>query len=125
MLLRAIPSSVSGIKSVVRQELLQLGLPIDLLQLVYINGEWLYRFEKVLSLEGLVVLAVLVYAAGVGGLRLKPLRAFAGLAAVLALGMGLGMGNRFALSLALHNSYRNDQLLLGLTGGAHLPLPWR
>ena len=121
MLLRAIPASVSGIKSVVRQELLQLGLPIDLLQLVYINGEWLYRYEKVLSLEGLVVLAVLVYAAGVGGLHLKPLRAGAGLAAVLALGMGLGLGNRFALSAALHNSYHNDQLLLALTSSTHLP----
>jgi hypothetical protein len=56
MLLWAIPASVSGIKAVVRQELLQLGLPIDLLQLLYINGEWLYGFEKVLSLEGLVLL---------------------------------------------------------------------
>ena len=115
MLLRAIPASVSGIKAVVRQELLQLGLPIDLLQLVYINGEWLYRFEKVLSLEGLVVLAVLVYAAGVGALKPRPLLAVAGAGAIVAVGATLGVGNRAALTAALQNSYRNDDRLMGLT----------
>jgi len=115
MLLRAIPASVSGIKAVVRQELLQLGLPLDLLQLVYINGEWLYRFEKVLSLEGLVVLAILVYAAGVGACRLRPLRAVVGAGAIAALGVGLGFGNRIALGHALQNSYRNDDRLLALS----------
>jgi len=39
MLLSAIPATVSGVKAVVRQELMNLGLPIDLLQLVYVNGE--------------------------------------------------------------------------------------
>ena len=115
MLVRAIPASVSGIKAVVRQELLQLGLPIDLLQLVYINGEWLYRFEKVLSLEGLVVLAVLVYAAGVGAWRPRPLLVAAGISSLLVLGGGLGFGNRIALGAALKDSYRNDDRLMALT----------
>ena len=115
MLLRAIPASVSGIKAVVRQELLQLGLPLDLLQLVYINGEWLYRFEKVLSLEGLVVLAVLVYAAGVGALKPRPLLAVAGAGAIVAIAATLGVGNRMVLSAALQNSYRNDDRLMSLT----------
>ena len=123
MLLRAIPASVSGIKAVVRQELLQLGLPIDLLQLVYINGEWLYRFEKVLSLEGLVVLAVLVYAAGVGRWRTRPALLLAGTGAVVALGCGLGFGNRMALAQALHNSYRNDDRLLALTSSSPTAAP--
>ena len=114
MLLSAIPASVSGVKAVVRQELLQLGLPIDLLQLVYINGEWLYRFEKVLSLEGLVVLAVLVYAHGVGLWRPRPAVALAGTALVLALGSVMGLGSRTGLAAALKDTYRNDDRLLRL-----------
>ncbi|MEY3758049.1 MAG: hypothetical protein RLZZ263_1203 [Cyanobacteriota bacterium] len=123
MLLRAIPASVSGIKAVVRQELMQLGLPIDLLQLVYINGEWLYRFEKVLSLEGLVVLAVLVYAAGVGAFRPRPLRAIAGAGAIVALGSVLGFGNRVVLAAALQNRYHNDDRLMALTSTSSAMVP--
>ncbi len=115
MLLSAIPTSVSGLKAVIRQELLHLGLPIDLLQLVYINGEWVYRLEKVLSLEGLVVLAVLVYARGVGAWQPKPLKALTGLSLAVALGTGLGWGSRISLATALEGSYRNDQRLLALT----------
>ena len=115
MLLSAIPASVSGIKAVMRQELLQLGLPIDLLQLVYVNGEWLYRFEKVLSLEGLVVLAVLVYARAIGAWRFRPARALAGLALLLGLTTLLGSSTRTALAHALQGSYRNDERLLSLS----------
>lgn len=123
MLLRAIPASVAGIKAVVRQELLQLGLPIDLLQLIYINGEWIYRFEKVLSLEGLVVLAALVYAAGVGAWKPRPLRILLWLAALLGLGAALGYGSERALSAALRDSYRNDQRLLALQSIVGGPRP--
>lgn len=115
MLLSAIPATVSGMKAVVRQELLNLGLPMDLQQLVYINGEWLYRFEKVLGLEGLVVLAVLVYALGVGAFRPQPLRALAGLVSAAALTLGLGWGSRISLAAALKDSYRNDDRLLALS----------
>lgn len=115
MLLSAIPATVSGVKAVVRQELLNLGLPIDLLQLVYVNGEWLYRFEKVLALEGLVVLAVLVYAQGVGAWRPRPLRLAAGLGLVTALSLALGLASRAALAVALRDSYRNDDRLLALS----------
>jgi ABC-type amino acid transport substrate-binding protein len=124
MLFRAIPASVSGIKAVVRQELMQLGLPIDLLQLVYINGEWLYRFEKVLSLEGLVVLAVLVYASGVRAWTPRAYRLLIGLLALVGLGAGLGFLNRWSLNALLRDSYRNDERLLSLTStlGSDRPL---
>ncbi|MEB3234464.1 MAG: cation:dicarboxylase symporter family transporter [Cyanobacteriota bacterium] len=115
MLLGAIPATVSGLKAVVRQELLDLGLPVDLQQLVYVNGEWLYRFEKVLGLEGLVVLAVMVYALGVGAWKPQPLRALAGLLSATALVLGLGWGSRISLAAALRDSYRNDDRLLALS----------
>ncbi len=115
MLLSAIPATVSGVKAVVRQELLNLGLPIDLLQLVYVNGEWLYRFEKVLGLEGLAVLAVLVVAQGVGAWRPRLPRLLAGLGLATALTLGLGLASRSALAAALRDSYRNDARLLALS----------
>ena len=123
MLLSAIPASVSGIKAVMRQELLQLGLPIDLLQLVYVNGEWLYRFEKVLSLEGLVVLAVLVYAGAVGAWRFRPGRALVGLTLLVGLTTGLGWSTRTALAHALRDTYRNDERLLSLSTTQAGPQP--
>ena len=114
MLLTAIPASVSGLKSTLRQELIALGLPVDLLQLVYLNGEWLYRFEKVLALEGLVVLAVLVYTSALGGWRLRLWRLLASVLASLALATGLGWASRVSLAATLKNSYRNDDRLLAL-----------
>jgi ABC-type amino acid transport substrate-binding protein len=115
MLMRAIPASVSGIKVVMRQELLALGLPTELLQIVYINGEWLYRFEKVLSLEGLIVLAVLFYVQALGRLRPRPLLGLGTMVLALAFSGLLGWGSRFGLALALRDSYRNDVRLMALT----------
>jgi Na+/H+-dicarboxylate symporter/ABC-type amino acid transport substrate-binding protein len=123
MLLTAIPSAVSGMKAVMRQELQARGLPVDLLQLIFINGEWLYRFEKVLALEGLVVLAVLVYARGAGALRLKPLRAGAVLLASALLLGGLGGAARAHLARSLAGSYRNDEKLLALRSHSGRPQP--
>jgi len=115
MLLGAIPATVSGLKAVVKQELINLGLPLDLQQLVYINGEWLYRFDKVLGLEGLVVLAVLAYALGVGSWRPLPLRALGSLAAAVAITGALGWGSRLSLAAALAGRYHNDDRLLALS----------
>ena len=124
MFLAAIPASVSGIKAVGRQELMQLGLQSDLLQLIYINGEWLYRFENVLSLAGLVVLAVLVYASGVRAWTPRAYRLLIGLLALVGLGAGLGFLNRWSLNALLRDSYRNDERLLSLTStlGSDRPL---
>lgn len=114
MLITGIPTTVAGLKAVIRQELLRQGLPLNLLELVYLNAEWLYRFEKVLSLLGLVVLASLVYFLSCGALRLRPLRLAGGLLAGLGLGAALMSSGRQALASALANSYRNDAILLNL-----------
>jgi hypothetical protein len=114
MLLTGIPASVSGIKSVVRQELQRQELPLPLLKLVYLNGDWLYRFEKVLSLEGLVLLALLVSFGSVQALRLRPLRLIAALALPLVLAGAMGTGARATLATSLKGTYRNDRRLLEL-----------
>ena len=123
MLFTAIPAAVSGLKAVLRQELQAHGLPLDLLQLVYINGEWLYRFEKVLGLEGLVVLVVLVVARSTNALRLRPLRIVSiGLASVLVLA-SFGAASRAHLARSLEGTYSNDRKLLALRSSAGRPQP--
>ena len=121
MLLTAIPAAVSGLKAVIRQELQVHGLPLDLLQLFYINGEWLYRFEKVLSLESLVVLAVLVYAHAVGVIHFKPIVLLWSLLLSLLVMLGLGSAARTQLSHSLADSYTNDRKLLALRSATGRP----
>ena len=121
MLLTAIPAAVSGLKAVIRQELQVHGLPLDLLQLFYINGEWLYRFEKVLNLESLVVLAVLVYAHGVGAIHFKPIGLLGSLLLSLLVMLGLGSAARTQLSHSLADSYTNDRKLLALRSATGRP----
>jgi len=123
MLLTAIPAAVSGLKAVIRQELQVHGLPLDLLQLFYINGEWLYRFEKVLSLESLVVLAVLVYAHAVGVIHFKPIGLLWSLLLSLLVMLGLGSAARTQLSHSLADSYTNDRKLLALRSATGRPQP--
>ena len=121
MLLTAIPAAVSGLKAVIRQELQVHGLPLDLLQLFYINGEWLYRFEKVLSLESLVVLAVLVYAHAVGVIYFKPIGLLWSLLLSQLVMLGLGSAARTQLSHSLADSYTNDRKLLALRSATGRP----
>jgi proton glutamate symport protein len=90
MLLTGIPSVAGGLKSAVRQELLAASLPVDLVALVNINAEWLYREEKVLSLLGLVLLVVLVVSGSLGLLRLRRGPLLAGLSFTTLLALGLG-----------------------------------
>ena len=114
MLATGIPTLAGGLKVAFRQELLQAGLPQDLMQLVYLNAEWLYRFEKVLSLEGLMLLTLLVVCQSQGKLRWQPLRLGAGAAGSLLLGGLLGWGLNRSLAKGLQGQYRNAQVLLNL-----------
>ena len=123
MLFTAIPAAVSGLKAVMRQELQAIGLPIDLLQLVYINGEWLYRFEKVLALQGLVVLAVLVYAQAVGALQVRPVRLALALLTSGSLLFSGGMAARAGLGRSLEGTYSNDRKLMARDSSTGRPPP--
>ena len=121
MLATGIPTLAGGLKAAFRQELLQAGLPQDLMQLVYLNAEWLYRFEKVLSLEGLMLLTLLVACQSQGKLHWQPLRLGAGVAGSLLAGGLLGWGLNRSLAMGLQGSYHNAQVLLNLQpmlGGA-------
>ncbi|NBW61802.1 MAG: hypothetical protein EBR33_00915 [Synechococcaceae bacterium WB4_1_0192] len=112
MLASGIPAVTGGLKSAVRLELQELGLPANLIGLVQINGEWLYRQEKVLSLLGLAVLVILVVCSSLGVLRFRPAPLLRGGAMLVLLSVGLGSGSRALLARNLAGSYRNDQLLL-------------
>jgi len=115
MLATGIPAVTGGLKSAVRQELQQLGLPASLIGLVQINGEWLYRQEKVLSLLGLALLVILVVSASLGVLRLRPWPLLRGGALLAVLALGLGSGSRALLARNLSGTYRNDRVLLART----------
>lgn len=123
MLLTAIPSSVAGLKAVIRQELLRQGLPLPLLDLVYLNGDWLYRFEKVLALFGIVALALLVHFRAIAFLRLRLLPLLAGLVLSLAVGVVMVGGSRVLLLASLGDSYRNDEKLMALQPLLPAPAP--
>lgn len=112
MLSTGIPAVTGGLKSAVRQELQQLGLPANLIGLVQINGEWMYRQEKVLSLLGLALLVILVVSASLGALRFRLWPLLRGGVLLGLLAVGLGGGSRALLARNLAGTYRNDQLLL-------------
>ncbi|MFM2122824.1 MAG: C4-dicarboxylate transport protein, partial [Cyanobacteriota bacterium] len=116
MLATGIPAVTGGLKSAVRQELERLGLPANLIGLVQINGEWLYRQEKVLSLLGLALLVILVVSASLGALRLRLLPLLRGALAMVLLAVGLGGGSHALLARNLEGTYRNDRLLLSRRG---------
>ena len=115
MLATGIPAVTGGLKSAVRQQLQQLGLPASLIGLVQINGEWLYRQEKVLSLLGLALLVILVVSASLGVLRLRPWRLLRGGVLLTLLALGMGAGSRALLARNLSGTYRNDRVLLSRT----------
>jgi Na+/H+-dicarboxylate symporter/ABC-type amino acid transport substrate-binding protein len=114
MLLTGIPTVAGGLKAAVRQELLAASLPIDLLSLIDLNGSWLYREEKVLSLLGLVVLVLLVVCRSLGLLRLRAVPLLVGLLLSGGLALGLGEGSRAYLAKQLKGAYHNDRTLLAM-----------
>lgn len=112
MLATGIPGSIGGIRSVVRQELAAASLPENLLNIFFLNTEWIYRTEKTLSLIGLIVLVICIVGTTTGTLRLNSKRLFAVLTASLSLGTVLSFGIYAMLTSTLSGSYNKDQILM-------------
>ena len=112
MLATGIPGSIGGIRSVVRQELAAAALPENLLNIFFLNTEWIYRSEKTLSLIGLIVLVLCIVAVTTNTLRLQKRRLIGTLAITLSIGTALSFGVYGLLSNTLAGSYKKDQVLL-------------
>ena len=107
-----VPSVMGGLRTAVIEGLRLQGLPVDLLQVIDLAGVWLYRFEKVMTLLGLITMALLVLTLLTGRLRLRtrPLLLGLGLAGGLAwLG---GTSVRAGLAHVLQGSYSRDRVML-------------
>ena len=112
VLLIGVPSVSGGLKLAVREGLRQQGLPLDLLTLIDVTGVWVYRFEKGMTLLGLLSLALVVYAGALRMLRFRPLPLLLALAAAgLPAGLG-GSAVHAGLAASLRGRYRNDRLVL-------------
>jgi len=116
-------SVMGGLKSAVREGLRLQGLPLDLLQVLDLVGVWMYRFEKLMTLVGLITLALLVVTSLAGQLRLRPRSLLLGLALAGGLAWLGGGGVRGGLAQVLQGSYRKDQIVLNRI--ALQPLPVR
>lgn len=109
-----IPSVVGGIRSTVRLELANAGLPEDLISVFFLNGEWIYRIEKTLAMLGMVamVLAVVAHSRGALMLRIRP--AIIGLVITVAITLGLGVGTRAMLEQTLAGTYNGAATMMTL-----------
>jgi Na+/H+-dicarboxylate symporter/ABC-type amino acid transport substrate-binding protein len=107
-----IPSAAGGLKTALREGLRLEGLPLDLLTIIDISGTWIYRFEKGLTLVGLIVLALVVYCGALGRLRFRPLPLLVGAAFAGLLSLLVGGALHAGLAAGLQGRYRNDQLVL-------------
>ncbi len=112
MLATGVPGSIGGIRSVVRQELAAASLPENLLNIFFLNTEWIYRSEKTLSLIGLIVLVLCIVGVTTNTIRLRKRRLIGTLAVSLSLGAALSFGVYGLLSNTLEGSYKKDQLLM-------------
>lgn len=107
-----IPSVMGGLKTAVREGLQLQGLPLDLLQVLDLAGVWIYRFEKLMTVLGLLTMALLVVTVAAGRLRLRPTPLLLGVGLAGSLAWLGGGGVRGGLAQALRGDYRKDQVLL-------------
>jgi len=112
MLATGIPGSIGGIRSVVRQELAEAALPENLLNIFFMNTEWIYRTEKTLSLIGLIVLVLLIVATTTKTLRMNKRRFLGTLSITLGLAFVLSTGVSAMLTKTLAGTYNKDKVLM-------------
>lgn len=108
----AVPALVGGLRAAVREGLKGAALEEDLIGIVVMHADWMYRLEKALSLLGIVVISVAIAGHSRGKLRLRVPRLLAGLGLVALVTTGLGFGVTKLLAHNLEGSYRNDEKLL-------------
>jgi ABC-type amino acid transport substrate-binding protein len=123
MLATGIPTATGGIRVAIGRELVKAGLPLDLLGLVDVNGNWIYRVEKTLSLLGIALVVVFAVCGVAGRLRRRTgwLATMATTVGVLA--VGLVAGGRASLARSLGGTYANDRMLLALGSAVQGPEP--
>lgn len=112
MLATGIPGSIGGIRSVVRQELAEAALPENLLNIFFMNTEWIYRTEKTLSLIGLIVLVLLIVATTTKTMRLNKRRFIGTVVTTASLAFLLSTGVKAMLTNTLSGTYTKDQVLM-------------
>lgn len=112
MLATGVPGSIGGIRSVVRQELAEASLPENLLNILFLNTEWIYRAEKTLSLVGLIALVLCIVGVTTGTLRVRIRRLVVTVLISGLFAVGTAFGVHAMLSNTLAGTYRKDQILL-------------
>ncbi len=123
MLATGIPTATGGIRVAIGRELVKAGLPLDLLGLVDVNGNWIYRVEKTLSLLGIALVVAFAVCGVAGRLRARAGRLAATAALVGVLALGLVAGGRATLARSLEGTYANDRTLLALRSAVEGPEP--
>jgi Na+/H+-dicarboxylate symporter/ABC-type amino acid transport substrate-binding protein len=108
----AVPALVGGLRAAVREGLKGAALEEDLIGIVVMHADWMYRLEKAISFLGIVVVSVAIAGHARGKLRFRAPRLLGGLALVGLLATGIGVGVKALLARNLAGSYRNDERLL-------------
>lgn len=111
MLATGIPGALGGIRSVIRQELAEAALPENLINVLFLNTDWVYRTEKTASLVGLIVLVLVIVSVTTKTLRLRPKRLLATIGTTAVLGVALTLGVSTLLTHTLAGTYKLDTVL--------------
>lgn len=114
VLATGIPGTSGGFRSVIRQELLHMGLPEDLIGLTFVNADWLFRLEKTLSLLGLVAMTLVVTCHALGRVRIRwaPLAFTVVATGATAASFAFGATALFAKTMA--HGATNDKVLMSM-----------
>lgn len=111
MLATGIPGALGGIRSVVRQELAEAALPENLINVLFLNTDWVYRTEKTASLIGLVILVLVIVSVTTRTFRIRPKRLLVSIGTTAVLGITLTFGVNSLLTRTLAGTYKLDTVM--------------